>query len=1030
MRLYVAIVGLVFFLWLAWFALASAGVKPFGTWTDMERPCTQFSASCGVVVQILWAPVVLAAGLAFLLWRLWRLELWYRRQACHRTRELVPTAGTDIDEVVGRDELCAVVMEDLRDRDRSRPHVLIGGIGTGKTAVLVRLTQRLAEEGAVPVPISLREVDHHLHFEQLGRKSFANTLDRRLISADEGEKIWRRLRADRKIIVLADGLEEAFIGTPAESERNTLIRVAIDEAHRQDLPLVIASRPHDPLRGTEAAILELEPLSDEAALGYIKTEGSTEDERRLDWIVETAEVVEAPLYLHLARQLHRNGLLMPTSLGQECAFSTRGNDRSLLRLGLLRTWERAVVHGKLSPNVALSPAQRQATFERLSALACVGLRKDRLDVEFKDSREDHGVTAEVERRLERLEREADGEQQPGIRDIDNQLAAAWGAQLKLVDALGEGVRFQHSLIQAYLGSRLMGAALPEASYGDALRGQQLRGQQQGREAHGPSREFLIALVLHSRGNHTFAPSGPQPQPEADAEPDILTPLREAVRARTDNKALDMYAAALEIDCLAEQPAHADIATEIARRWLSIHTADPQTLEEGKLGLVRRFGEAVRAIDRRRRDGEQSLGEPAYRQLYAIGCQEPSYPIRYAVAREIGMGGETAHQALADTLADPGTANLDGLGLGQPRENDSNRRWRAMIMNAWLAPLLVESVGSGSDEGAPSEALRKAKEYLSEWVQHVVPADPTRKKNRDQPISQEIALAQGFKCAANRRPPHPRAQAETRTFLYEQALEILKGAKYWFSQLTLVQALCLWTLSDEAKHHDSRAVVEHWLGIAGTRRSEREPSGHGQAVHPFVREAAELAKRAIETGRPARFCWIDESGVVARVGSRTNGPGTTHRKHNLWIPPSTGWSALDNRAQRLVADVLLLLNLAERGDQPADRERRLERADQPSLPPCLTHNRSPLDPGRTVGTADTYEPGTGCADGCFFELCPYPPKGAQPPRVELTESFCRRQQTLSGRFGGRAPWQKTHPAQLRDFWGRMADRARGSSPTPL
>jgi len=132
---------------------------------------------------------------------------------------------------------------------------------------------------------------------------------------------------------------------------------------------------------------------------------------------------------------------------------------------------------------------------------------------------------------------------------------------------------------------------------------------------------------------------------------------------------------------------------------------------------------------------------------------------------------------------------------------------------------------------------------------------------------------------------------------------------------------------------------------------------------------------------------------------------------------------------LVADVLLLLSLAERGDQPQERERRLKRANRSDLPPCITRARDSLDPGRTVGTATSSAPGTTCVDGCAFELCPYPPKGAQP-RVEMGEAFCRRQQTLLLRRSPgrrRAPWQQMPPAQLNTFWAEMADRARGSRP---
>jgi hypothetical protein len=126
---------------------------------------------------------------------------------------------------------------------------------------------------------------------------------------------------------------------------------------------------------------------------------------------------------------------------------------------------------------------------------------------------------------------------------------------------------------------------------------------------------------------------------------------------------------------------------------------------------------------------------------------------------------------------------------------------------------------------------------------------------------------------------------------------------------------------------------------------------------------------------------------------------------------------------------LLLNLAERGEQPRDRERRLKRSNRDDLPPCITHYRHALEPGLTVGTAASSAPGTSCVDGCVFELCPYPPKGLQP-RVEMSEAFCRRQQTLLTRNSvgrRRAPWQEMRSAQLIRFWAEMADRARGPRP---
>ena len=429
---------------------------------------------------------------------------------------------------------------------------------------------------------------------------------------------------------------------------------------------MIASRPHDPLRATDAAILNLEPLSYEAALAYIGSDGTSEDERRLAWIVETAEVVEAPLYLQITRELHVKGLLEPTSAGQQGVVDTRGVDRSKLRLSLLETWERALISGHLREEIPLNRAERQAALEQMSALACAGLRSDRLEVEFETDLGTH-LHAEVQRRLARIDEQTG--QTPGVRNIDVRLAAAWAAQLNLVEVRGHSVRFPHSLMQAYLGSRLLDAALQDPDYlRDAL------------QYPRPGREFLIALVLRSRaadrrivhsdrgraGLRRASGAARQDSRGAAApahrirvpSQSFLAPLRAAAASRDDNKVLDMYAAALEIDCVAAEPEHEDIAAEIRERWSRIHAQDPRTLEEGKLALVHRFGEAARMIDERRRRGEPLRASPAYPQLFAIGCADRSYPVQLAAAQEIGAGGEAAYEELRHVLAAPCQACSD------------------------------------------------------------------------------------------------------------------------------------------------------------------------------------------------------------------------------------------------------------------------------------------------------------------------------------------------------------------------------------
>ena len=177
-------------------------------------------------------------------------------------------------------------------------------------------------------------------------------------------------------------------------------------------------------------------------------------------------------------------------------------------------------------------------------------------------------------------------------------------------------------------------------------------------------------------------------------------------------------------------------------------------------------------------------------------------------------------------------------------------------------------------------------------------------------------------------------------------------------------------------------------------------------------------------------WIDESGVVSRVGSCPAKPHS-RRKHNLWIPPSTGWTALNARAQQLVADVLLLLNLAERG-RPPQRERRLQNTNKNYLPPCLAEDRSPLDPGRPLGMAGDFEPGSRCPTGCKFGLCPYPARGEQSYRQELSEAFCRRQQRLLAPRAIRtraAAWYEGSVTQLRGFWKELGQPVTSAEVEP-
>ena len=658
-----SVLGGILLAWLAWSALRYAvGPSPYAF--DPNNRCTKVGPSCGAIIGIVTPLLSIALGFTvFMFLRLRWLLRRYKATAKARPEALVQTAGVVVGTIVGRQELCAVTIDDLRERGH-RPRVIVGGVGVGKTAVLVRLTKMLAEHGAVPVPIRLRDARDSLDFRELAYKRFKSELADRVTSDAEADVTWRRLYKHRRIVVLADGLEEALVATASESDRDSLIRQAIDLARQQHVPLVVTSRPHAPLHGMGANITELEPLSEEAALEYVGKPTRAADANRIDWIVETAEVAEAPLYLQITRTLHDHDRLHRLSPADDATdlLNSRSADRAGLRYRLLRSWEVALVHGYLEPELPLDYEERNAALEQLGALACVGLLQDTLVIDFADligtdaARSDaarrrrdgtdtravpaHDLLGELEIRMEMRR-----------RPVDIRLAATHGAQLNLVDSYGQGVRFHHSLMQAYLGTRFMDYVLRQPR-DFATSFQQ------------PSREFLISLVLYSRkrfeeaalrlpaqSEMADAPDGegwlPSPAPAAirgevhqmrarrgSRADTALAPIRAAVvvphadaasnvyqqlvrvlqnavnarreqMKRPDAKVIDLYRTALEIDCLSEAPQHRVLAADIAKLWNDCALRDPQ-VHEAALELLRAWGGAARTIWARY-DERQKLG---------------------------------------------------------------------------------------------------------------------------------------------------------------------------------------------------------------------------------------------------------------------------------------------------------------------------------------------------------------------------------------------------------------------------------------
>ena len=422
-----------------------------GILTNLDNRCDRYSAACGADVGFLIPLLSVAlASAIFLFYRLRHVTTPVVRKAKTNPQALVQTATQDIGQVVGRDELCRVIMEDIHHSDTRRPHLLVGGVGAGKTAVMVRLTRLLAERHAVPVPIRLRDARDDLNFREMAHARFLAMAESSMLSTDDAEKVWRQLSKDDKIVVIADGLEEALTESSASvrEDRDNLIRLAIHRARELHLPLVIASRPHYPLRGADATIMELEPLSEEAALEYIDPGQNGVDARWLDWIVETAGLTELPLYLQITRQLSRRDRLDYLSADRSAQVDMRSMDRSKMRLHLLDKWMEALFDGHLMGAVPLNRQEREAAVEWLSALACIGLLRDTIDVKY-----DHYYEPEPANQLEVSQRpkyhEIDRERQSFLekklrhRHLDIRLAVTWGDRLNLVEAHGARGTISH-----------------------------------------------------------------------------------------------------------------------------------------------------------------------------------------------------------------------------------------------------------------------------------------------------------------------------------------------------------------------------------------------------------------------------------------------------------------------------------------------------------------------------------------------------------------------------------------------------------
>lgn len=208
---------------LAWLDLPRRPPLP---WLSSKHWCPKGQqGSCAKAGDFLGKAVTLAlAFVVFFAFTRFHVHNWYLRIARRMPERLVTTSNDTLADITGRDELCEVLIERVRDPDVRCPMVLIGGVGSGKSAVLAKLAHELAARHVLPIPLRMRDVPvdgGEIDFEQAAKKRFADFIDPRLYSDSQADRLWRQLRWSNQIAVLADGLDEIGARTSTDRPANT-----------------------------------------------------------------------------------------------------------------------------------------------------------------------------------------------------------------------------------------------------------------------------------------------------------------------------------------------------------------------------------------------------------------------------------------------------------------------------------------------------------------------------------------------------------------------------------------------------------------------------------------------------------------------------------------------------------------------------------------------------------------------------------------------------------------------------------------
>lgn len=699
----------------------------------VDHLCGENEFLCGLGIHVLGTGVVGVLAYYFVFLRREAKAAGNARSRARRRPEqlfswLAPR--TDVSGIIGRQRLVTELARGLDDAPG--PQLIVGDTGSGKTMVLLSLTKLLAKQGQVAVPISLRDADRSLDFEEQARQAFVSQIKAEVRSSEEADKVWRWLRRKQVVTVLADNLEKANV-TPAGKVR------ALEVARSDQLRLAVASRTDGVPSNLEESVIELEPLNEKDVIKHLaeclkkapgwRAKRLDEAEGEIGPIVRRAEIGDIPYYIGVVARLAEKDAL-PRELGDTTTEARRV---------LLDAYREALIERTLLPDAGLSIDERTRVLDALEVVAYARLRG------AKDEAALRATVKELESQ--------------GGKLFDVRLTVEDGKRLRLLEVQDDGeIRFGHPTTLAYFAARFLSAHKADQTLWRRLI-----------DKTPAARTLSLAIVLANAEAHdpVFAKATCEALVDQAKDPDLKTDADSEGSER-----LSLIAAAAEAAAAAELHKRPDQITA-ASRWRFPRRARQSVVdaitegarrERPKAGLLAKLG-AIPALS--------VLGTAsAYCALWEYASADEDYAVRREATRALVDGRVPAFHAIEGTIGEC-LLEVESLPVGTKLTSDghSNLADRLKVLG-WTLPSMRTAFASGS--GGANDVL----------VDFMSRLEKINEVHVDTQRGLEAAIAQGLKLDAMREP---RAEVDP------LALRLLDPnedgrARFWFSRVLLVQAV--------------------------------------------------------------------------------------------------------------------------------------------------------------------------------------------------------------------------------------------------